>query len=230
MVPDIVITPEGGHATVWMGGQFANARYPMHLRPDTSFGWELDFDELPLPQHEKQWKWRSKTELDYDVSINDNILRFLEETKKKTLLCGRVSGNGKGMFLTRFGVEALCVVRHPATAMAIFLGTQHPEHAQRFTGGPVNTVACAEWYGERWKRMIRDFLDSSNMIVRHETMVKDLMDHGLHEVARILGGWDPNRRPAVALDDEVIEVLKGIVKPEFGELYGTHWTKWKKHL
>lgn len=231
METHIIITPEGGHATVWMSRRAANAGFPLHLRPDTAFGWDLDFDEKPLKNFEKQWMWRTgKTPLNYEISMNENLIRFIESARHKIMLCGRVSGNGKGMFLTRFGVKALCVVRHPAVAMAVFLGQQHPEHAQRFTGGPVDTVACAEWYGARWKKMVRDFLDSGNIIARHETFLEDVEDAGLDDVARIFRGWDSSIRAQTPLSAPVAAALKSIVKEEFGELYGKHWTKWKKHL
>jgi hypothetical protein len=231
METNIIITPEGGHATVWMSRRAASAGYPLHLRPDTAFGWELDFDEKPLPNHEKQWKGRTGgCPLDYGISINENLLRFIESAQHKIMLCGRVSGNGKGMFLTRFGIKALCVVRHPAVSMSVFLNQQHPEHARRFTGGPFDTVACAEWYGARWKKIVRDFLDSGNIIARHETFLEDVNAAGYTEIARVFRGWDSSIRAQVPLSPAVADALKEIVKPEFGELYGTHWTKWKKYL
>jgi len=161
----VAIAPWGGHATSLVR-RLMNA----HMRPDTVIGSAGDICYMPKATMQKRWKQRTGTDLDMTINLNDNLVRFVHNSKKPILFSGGVSKFTP--FLTINSIKAMCIVRNPVYAYCSMYSRRHPEQAERFGG--VDTEKLAIWYTTRWNNVVFDFLESGNPIVRFEQWTNDI--------------------------------------------------------
>jgi hypothetical protein len=137
----VVIAPWGGHAT-----SLVRRRMDAHMRPDTVLGSGGDICDMPKPTMKKRWKQRTGTDLDMTINLNDNLVRFVHNSKKPILFSGGVSKFSP--FLTVNSIRAMCIVRNPVYAYCSMYSRRHPEQAELLGG--IDTKKLAIWYTTRW--------------------------------------------------------------------------------
>ena len=202
----VIISPFGGHGTVFILGRFSS----LLRRPDVAFGLDCDCTQYPVRADRMQWLRRSGQQLDYSLTIEENIVNLIMQ--RKTFLSGCCSAIKP--FLTRNNVRATCIVRHPLHAYVSFMNNRHPNHAMRFGG--FNTGGAVQWWSARWKNIIDDFISSGNAILRYEYLQED---DKAGTFARLYSKWDGTHRNDGLLRGHLETKLKLAVEDRFYKLY-----------
>jgi hypothetical protein len=165
----VAICPSGGHASSLVCEMTQSLK-----RPDTVMGaWDNRWDICDMPQSEmlESWKRRAEVDMDTSITINDNLVNLIHNSKKSIFLngtCSRISP-----FLTMNSIRAMCIVRNPINSYVSLCTRQHLKDANEYFGG-ADTEECARWYIIRWNNIVYDFLESENPIVRFEYWSRDI--------------------------------------------------------
>jgi len=204
----VVIAPWGGHATSHIR-RFMDA----YMRPDVVLGANGDICHMPKPTMQKAWKHRTGTDLDMSITLNDNLVRFIHNSKKPILLSGGVSKFSP--FLTINSVKAMCIVRNPVYAYCSMYSRRHPEKAEPFGG--IDTKELAIWYTTRWNNIVYDFLESGNPIIRFEHWTDDMKRQDVGQFRKLINSIDHRR---ASTKKPISKEIEDLVIKRTRELYG----------
>ena len=210
----IVVSPQGGHGTSHLGGFLANKPGRLSLRPDAIFKRPILRNSRPLKKDKRKWNERTHVKLNLDKSILDNLYSLTKNPNvKNIILWGACSEHYE--FLTRYGVKAYCLVRHPVSAYVSLYRHKHPELAKPF-GGFEKKRAIENW-ARIWNSVVTDFLKSGNKIIRFEFFSEDVEGTGLEFLS---DGWKSERRNDEELNPDLTKYLKILVMNNYQKLYG----------
>jgi hypothetical protein len=161
---DVIISPQGGHGTSFVMNHFEP---PPLKRPDVVFGKEYDLDG-PVDADIKAWRQRSAGAPLFDTP-GKSLFHLIQASRRPVLLSGRCSI--RQAFLTRYGIKAVAIVRHPLHAYVSFMSHQHPNHAEEFGG--FNTIGAVRQWLRWWRPVVLDIIIANATIIRFEHAAKD---------------------------------------------------------
>jgi hypothetical protein len=194
----VAIAPWGGNATSLVR-RLMNA----YMRPDVVLGASGDICHMPKSTMRKAWKHRTGTDLDMTITLNDNLVRFVHNSKRPILFSGGVSKFSP--FLTINSIRAMCIVRKPVYAYCSMYSRRHPEKAEAFGG--IDTEKLALWYTERWNNIVYDFLESGNPIIRFEHWTDDMRRQDVGPFKKLINAIDHKRASTVKPISKEVENL-----------------------
>ena len=235
MLPKILATPFGGHASSLLLKIF---RRRLHPRPDYPFSYGIDtydihsltdWDEvfyhetggISRPYHRAR-TWQQRTGLDPqpDKTIHENLMGLIENTPYPVLMFGKCSLSETWLTNNEF-TDALFIVRNPLDEYDSFFGRRHPQWAD--AKGGVQSITAAEFYCEQWNKVVYDFLCSHYMyntpIVRFESLVQDLEEAGLTDLARVLKPQFTDEVKREFITPEIKECIEDLTCKHYLVLY-----------
>lgn len=210
----IIITPHGGHATVFIWKHVRR----LTTRPDVCFGVEPDITKFPKEEHGQEWLRRTGLALIPQHTIEQNLM-FCINHKENVLLSGRCSMQLP--FLTRNRLEAVCIVRHPIQAYCSFMGNRHPIYAKKFGG--YKSEGAIRWWAKMWNNVVGDFIRSGNNIYRFEHMPEDLI--GYPELQYCLRDWKKTHKNPGLQNKKLESLMRSLVEDKYKMIYGDTWSK-----
>ncbi len=166
----------------------------------------------------REWKERTGLLPQQGKTVSQLIIDLIHNSPHRILLFGKCSLMEP--WITNKGVRALCMVRHPLYAYQSLLLRRHPQWARK--GGGATTAQCGQWYIDLYNKVIHDFLESGNPIVRYEHLVEDTKKHGYNKLSSLIQPtWSPRSQLSKPLPD-VEEVLREGSLGYFSDI----WDKW----
>ena len=185
-------------------------------------------DELPQQKHKELFEKRTYNDFSIDLkkTINENMKKYISnaklQTKYKVVLCGKLSIIGQ--FLTRNGIEnVIGIIRHPLHNLGAAWVRRNPNHPKKITkSNTLYSEEAIEIYATWWNCLVLDLLNSNNIILRYEYIKEDVKKFNIksdEKTMKMLNGWKWRKKQPPKLNEELIEYFKGLVQPQYNQLY-----------
>ncbi len=177
---------------------------------------DLGYVNKPSDVAVREFRRRSSFSMDADVSIDENLVRYVHwlKVKKKSSLLGISSYWG---FFSRNEVKGVVhLVRHPLHSYCSWTKkTRHGDYVRSLGG--MNTEASVRFYARIWKRIAGEALQVGSRVVRFEFMVKDCKSISrMRSIAKV---WKSGKRNRGILRRDLEELLHELVHDEYYQLY-----------
>jgi len=226
MLPKIIVTPFGGHATSLFLKRW---RRQIHPRPDYIFSEAIDtydihsyanWDETfrhvtsaggqSIPR-DRSWQKRTGFDPQADKTIHEHLMELINNTPNPILLFGKCSLSETWLTNNKI-TDAIFIVRDPIDAYDSLFGRRHPYWADR--QGGIESIGAAEHYCEQWNKVVYDLLSNhytyNTPIARYEFFIQDLEEAGLTKLAKFLQPTWYNKPKREFITPEVKECIEDL--------------------
>jgi hypothetical protein len=238
-IPRIWVTSFGGTGSSFILKRRSNRVMPfIHQRPDYPFNVAIDtYDIHSYAQWDKkflhsngktakmlhvgqQWQRRTGRKPQPDKTIHENLIEFLNETPSKVLLFGKCSLSETWLTNNKI-TDAIFLVRNPIDSYDSLFGRSHSHWADRMGG--IKSISAAEYYSKQWNKVVYDFLCSRSEygthILRYESLIRDLEEAGLTELAQSLQLRWYNKPKREFITPEVEGCIKDLTGKHYSVIY-----------